>query len=109
MEEREIDLVSLMFHILLHWRSLIVVGLIAAMLAGGYGFLTAPNKTDAADNDNAGALNLEDGDMNVYLRTENSYNAMLAYLDSLEYMKLDGENIAKTVVIVGVKASKKNK
>ncbi len=122
MEEREIDLISLFFHILLHWRSLLVAGLIGVVLAGGYGFFSAPT-TNKANNEEVDEvieensktnkatdlefLDLDDENMNVYLRAEDSYNAMLAYLDSLEYMKLDGDNVAKTVVTIGVKGDKK--
>ena len=120
MEEREIDLVSLFFHILLHWRSLLVAGLIGVVLAGGYGFFSASGLNKTADEETdekaeepskadelAELLELDDENMNVYMMTEKSYNDMLAYLDSLEYMKLDGENVAKTVVTVGIKSDKK--
>ena len=112
MEEREIDLISLLFHVLLHWRSLIVAGLIGVMLAGGYGFYALPTSGETVDEkaeetEPADFLDLDNDNMNLYLRAEDSYNDMLVYLDSLEYMKLEGENIAKTVVTIGVKGDKK--
>ena len=104
MEEREIDLVSLIFHILLHWRSLIVAGLIGMLLFGSYNAVKVVS--DAAAIHDGGAVTISDEDMNAICVYENSirmYESMQAAWLNSAYMALDGNNVAKTGVLVTIR------
>ncbi len=107
MEEREIDLISLLFHIMLHWRSLIVAGLIGALLAGGYNSVNVIS--DTAINAGEGAAAIPDEDMDavgVYANNVRVYESMRSVLSDSAYMALDANNVAKTGVLITIKGKR---
>lgn len=104
MEEREIDLISLLFHLLLHWRSLIVAGLIGVLLACGFNAVktVSENATSAED----GPVAIPDEDMGavyIYANNVRMYESMRSAWSESAYMALDGYNVAKTGVMLIVK------
>lgn len=104
MEEREIDLISLLFHLLLHWRSLIAAGLIGLLLACGFNAVktVSENATSAED----GSVAIQDEDMGAVITYANSvrmYESMQSAWSESAYMALDGGNVAKTGVMLTVK------
>ncbi len=104
MEEREIDLISLLFHLLLHWRSLIIAGLIGVLLACGFNAVktVSENATSAED----GSVAIPDEDMGAVITYANSvrmYESMQSAWSESSYMALDGYNVAKTGIMLTVK------
>ena len=104
MEEREIDIISLLFHLLLHWRSLIVAGLIGVLLACGFNAVKTVSEIVLPADD--GYVTIPDEDMgavNTYANSVKMYESMQSAWSESAYMALDGDNVAKTGVMIIVK------
>ena len=107
MEEREINLISLLFHVLLHWRSLIVAGLIGMFLACGSNVVKVASEVAVSGDE--GPVTIPDEDMvavNVYANNIKMYESMQDAWAESEYMALDGNNVAKTGILLTVKGKK---
>ena len=110
MEEREINLISLLFHVLLHWRSLIVAGLIGMFLACGSNVVKVASEVAVSGDE--GPVTIPDEDMvavNVYANNIKMYESMQDAWAESEYMALDGNNVAKTGILLTVKGKKSDR
>lgn len=110
MEEREINLISLLFHVLLHWRSLIVAGLIGMFLACGSNVVKVASEVAVSGDE--GPVTIPDEDMvavNVYANNIRIYEAMQDAWSESAYMALDGNNVAKTGILLTVKGKKSDR
>ena len=107
MEEREVDLISLLFHVMLHWRSLIVASMVGMLLASGYNAVKVVS--DVAVSDDKAPMTISDEDMDavrVYANNVRMYESMKSAWSESSYMALDGNNVAKTGVLIVVKGER---
>ncbi len=104
MEEREIDLISLLFYLLLHWRSLIAAGLIGLLLACTFNAVKNVSERVLPVDEASVTLSVEDmGAVNTYANSVKMYESMQSAWSESSYMALDGYNVAKTGVMIIVK------
>ena len=106
-QEKEVDLIGLLFHVLLHWRSVIVMGVVIALLTGGYGFVSAViNISNTWGDTQVSDVNTltEDKRAAAYICADymKSYDDLRQYLDQSAYMQLNGNSVSKSSMVVVV-------
>lgn len=106
MEDKVINLVSLVFNMALHWRSLVVAGIIGAVLATGYSSICYAAVITQSAEEKVGTVVDDEDVVGIYANSVKNYNDMQESLSKSVFMSLDGKNVAKTGVTLVVKGKR---